>query len=186
MNDYSYLIRRKVFKLFGAAFHIYDPAGNLIGFSQQKAFKLKEDIRVYTDETKRQELIVILARNIIDFSAAYDVFESSTNTYLGTWQRRGFSSLIRDQWQLFDGSGMQTGEILEDSAGMALVRRFVANWIPQDYFVMHNGNIVATMGQNFNPFVFKLKVCISPQNTLHPYLILAGGILLAAIEGRQN
>ena len=154
--------------------------------SNQKAFKLKEDIHVYTDESKQQELSVILARNIIDFSAAYDVYESTTNTYLGTWQRKGFSSLIRDHWQLFDNSGMQMGEILEDSTGMALIRRFVTNWIPQNYGVLHNGQMTARMEQSFNPFVYKLKVSILPNNALHPYLILAGGILLAAIEGRQN
>lgn len=47
----AYTIRRKVLKLFGAAFHIYNPAGAVVGFCKQKAFKLKEDIRVYTDET---------------------------------------------------------------------------------------------------------------------------------------
>ncbi len=44
-----YTIRRKVLKIFGAAFHIYDPHGNLAGYCKQKAFKLKEDIRIYTD-----------------------------------------------------------------------------------------------------------------------------------------
>ena len=46
----TYLIRQKIFKLFGAAFHIYDPAGNVAFYSKQKAFKLKEDIRIYTNE----------------------------------------------------------------------------------------------------------------------------------------
>ena len=35
----SYLVRRKVFKMFGAAFHIYDPNGKLTFYSKQKAFK---------------------------------------------------------------------------------------------------------------------------------------------------
>ena len=187
MNDYSYLIRRKVFKLFGADFHVYDPLGNLIGFSHQKAFKLKEDIRVYSDEGMQQELLVIKARQIIDFSACYDVFDASSNMLLGTWKRKGFSSILRDQWILFAPDGTQIGEIKEDSTALALIRRFITNLIPQDYFLADgNSVVVATYSQCFNPFIFKLKVRLFPNCQYNPYLVLAGGVLLAAIEGRQQ
>lgn len=187
MYDYTYLIRRKVFSFLGAAFHIYDPSGRLIGFSKQKAFKLKEDIRVYTDESKQQELLVIKARNIIDFSASYDVFDPAANMLLGIWQRKGFSSMLRDKWALYDFNGVQIGEINEDQMSLALVRRFVCNVIPQNYSLMYgSGQEAAAYSQCFNPFVFKLKVRINPGCTLSPHLILAGGILLAAIEGRQS
>lgn len=69
----QYTVRRKVFKFFGAAFHVYDPAGRIVGYCKQKAFKLREDIRIYTDESCTSELIVIKARSIIDFSSTYDV-----------------------------------------------------------------------------------------------------------------
>ena len=52
----SYLVRRKIFKLFGAAFHIYDPNGRVAFYSKMKAFKLKEDIRLYTGEDMRTEV----------------------------------------------------------------------------------------------------------------------------------
>src|SRR6185503_13579603 len=48
MPESQYMIRRKVLTLFGAQFHIYNAEGKVVGFSKQKAFKLKEDIRVYT------------------------------------------------------------------------------------------------------------------------------------------
>ena len=187
MEEYSYLIRRKVFQVFGASFHIYDPADRLIGFSSQKAFKLKEDIRVYTDETKQRELLIIKARQIIDFSASYDVFDAATNMRLGAWQRKGFASILRDEWALYDTNEVQIGEIKEDTLAMALLRRFGCNFIPQKYSLKYgNFQEAAVYSQCFNPFVFKLKVRIIPGCTLSPYLILAGGILLAAIEGRQD
>lgn len=70
-----YLIRRHVFKVLGAGFHVYDGSGSLVAYSRQKAFKLKEDIRVYADATMQQELLRIAARQVIDFSAAYDVID---------------------------------------------------------------------------------------------------------------
>ena len=188
MNNYTYLIRRKVFKLFGAAFHVYDPQGGLIGFSNQKAFKLKEDIRVYTDESMSKELLLIQARQIIDFSASYDVYDSTTGQCLGTWQRKGLSSLVRDSWTLFDTQGQQVAEIKEDSLALALVRRLICNLIPQDYSLKYGSQQVevATYGQCFNPFIFKLKVNLLPNCPVPPQLVLAGGILLTAIEGRQQ
>ncbi|MBR4219557.1 MAG: hypothetical protein IKR81_00285 [Victivallales bacterium] len=188
MSDYTYLIRRKFFKLFGAAFHIYDPQGQLIGFSNQKAFKLKEDIRVYTDESMSKELLFIQARHVIDFSASYDVYDSATGQHLGIWQRKGIMSLVRDNWILFDPQGNQIGEIKEDSLLLALVRRFIINLLPQDYSLNYGpqNTPVASFSQCFNPFIFKMKVIVPPNCPLLPQLVLAGGILLSAIEGRQG
>ena len=69
----SYTIRQKVFKIWGNAFHIYGADGSLAGYCRQKALKLKEDLRFYTDESMSAELFVIKARSVIDFGATYDV-----------------------------------------------------------------------------------------------------------------
>lgn len=58
----TYLIRRKVFKLFGGAFHVYDSAGQVVLFANIKAFKLKEDIRLYAEEDMHAELLLIRAQ----------------------------------------------------------------------------------------------------------------------------
>ena len=182
----EYMIRRKILTLAGAKFHIYDKAGNLIGFSQQKAFKLKEDIRVYTDEEKTKELFVIKARNIIDFSAAYDVYDSETGKQIGTWMRKGWSSMVRDTWTFEYGT--VSGEMVEDSIALALIRRFIAgSLLPQSYSLNIQGQEKVQYKQNFNPFVYKLNVTIQPPFVADfSKLFLAGGILLAAIEGKQN
>jgi len=44
----TYTLRRKVLKLFDGAFRLHDARDNVVGYSQMKAFKLKEDIRLYT------------------------------------------------------------------------------------------------------------------------------------------
>ncbi|MDD4892351.1 MAG: hypothetical protein PHU85_20705, partial [Phycisphaerae bacterium] len=75
----QYRIRRKVFKLFGGKFTFYDLAGNEVMVSKQKAFKLKEDIRIYSASRPDVELLTIKARAVIDFAAAYDVFDTQQN-----------------------------------------------------------------------------------------------------------
>ena len=98
MTAAIYTIRRKVFTFLGAKFHIYNADGALIGFCSQKAFKLKEDIRIYSDETMSNERLAINARSVIDFSAAYDVTDSVNNVKLGALRRKGLASLFRDAW----------------------------------------------------------------------------------------
>ena len=184
----QYLIRRKILTIFGAKFHVYDPEGNVILFSRQKAFKLREDIRVYSDETEKEERLLIKARQIIDFSAAYDVVDARSGAKIGALRRKGFSSLIRDTWEFLDVSDRPIGTILEDSALMAVLRRFLTNLIPQSFHAQAGERDVAKYHQNFNPFVYKLRVHLEPgaREVIDPQLVLAGGILLAAVEGRQG
>jgi hypothetical protein len=183
----EFTIRRKVLTLLGAKFHIYDADEKLIGFCKQKAFKLKEDIRLYTDESMAEERLVIRARNVIDFSAAYDVVDSKRDKKVGALQRRGFKSMLRDEWVVLDESDGELGTVKEDSMGMALVRRFVLNILPQKFTLTdRDGNELARFRTHFNPFVHRMTVTVFPGTPINPYLILAGGVLLVAIEGRQQ
>lgn len=184
----EYLIRRKILTIFGAKFHVYDSQGQVILFSRQKAFKLKEDIRIYSDDTEREERMLIKARQIIDFSAAYDVVDSRSGAKIGALRRKGFSSILRDSWEFLDPSDRTIGTIQEDSMFMALLRRFLSNLIPQSFHAKAGERDVVKYHQNFNPFVYKLRVLLEPgaRELIDPQLLLAGGILLAAVEGRQK
>lgn len=188
MASKVFTIRRKVFTLLGAKFHVYDPEGNLVGFSKQKAFKLKEDIRIFTDESMTQERVAIKARSIIDFSAAYDVVDSKSGNRLGTLRRKGMASFLRDSWVVLDAQEREVGKIQEDSMGLALVRRFLLNLIPQVFHFREEdgGEDFAEFRTHFNPFVHRMTVTIHDACPVPTPLVLAAGILLAAIEGRQK
>ncbi|MFP4052482.1 MAG: hypothetical protein ACLFV7_01295 [Phycisphaerae bacterium] len=186
-ND-QYVIRRKIFSFFGAAFHIYDPQGNVVFYSKQKAFKLKEDIRVFASERMVDEVLSIKARNVVDFSAAYDVVDSTNGEKVGALRRKGWSSLVRDEWQVLDTADNVIGSIKEDSMGMALLRRFLSNLVPQKFHCEADGQTVWTFQQNFNPFVLRITLDFSMDtgNVLDRRLGIAAAILLTAIEGRQE
>jgi len=184
----SYLLKRQVFALTGK-FRFYDPAENLVMFSEQKMFKLREDIRVYADENKTQEVLNIKARQIVDFSAAYDVVDSATNQKVGVLRRKGWSSILRDEWEVLDANDQLIGKLFEDSMGLALLRRFLlGSWLPQNYDLTLGETRVADLKQNFNLFRYELNIDFSMDTArrLDPRLGIAAGILLAAIEGRQS
>jgi len=188
----EYLIRRKIFKLFGAAFHIYDNAGNLAFYSKQKAFKLKEDIRIYGDEAMTSELLIIKARGIIDLGMTYDVIDSATDTAIGALKRKGMKSIIRDEWLILDANDQEMGMIQEDSGSLALLRRLVGPIVSLIAPQVFNGFIgevpVFQFTQNRNPFVLKVKLDYGPDvnKVLDRRLGIAAAALIIAIEGRQK
>ncbi len=193
----KYTIRRKVFKIFGAGFHIYDAQGKVVGYSKQKAFRLREDIRIYTDESCSKELVSITTKQILDISGTYTMSDASGNV-IGSLQREGLSSLFfRDSWKMFSAEGKQLATLKEDSGFMGFVRRYIelaALFWPQRFLIARtDGTPVARFRQHFNWFIYRLGVEILPaadapgtEDDLDELFLLASACLVAAIEGRQQ
>lgn len=183
-----YLLKRQVLALTGK-FRIYDPNDNLILFSEQKMFRLREDIRVYSDDQKTQEVLMIKARQIMDFSAAYDVVESATGQKVGALRRKGFKSILRDEWELMDASDQVVGLLFEDSMGLALLRRLLmGSLLPQNYDLTIGTDRCADIKQRFNLFAYHLDIDFSMDisRKLDHRLGIGAAILLAAVEGKQT
>ena len=189
----SYMVRQKVMKILGEEFHIYSDTSmqQLIGYSKQKALKLKEDIRVYTDEDKNTELICIKARSVIDFGAGYDITDSQTGEAVCSFKREGLKSMLKDSWKVMDSSGNQIGTISEDSGLLAMVRRLVPYaeiFVPQEFILSAGGKPVTftQYGGIRGTLVNKLLVKNIQYSGLDPRLILAATMLLIAIEGKEG
>jgi len=187
-----YTVRRKILKIFGAAFHVYDAQGALAGYCKQKAFKLKEDIRLFTDETCSTELLRLAARQVIDFGATYDV-TTPDGQAIGSLRRKGLkSSFVRDEWLVFDEQGAQIAMIKEMGSVTPIIRRYVDNiaaFFPQRFEVTRgrDGAPIATIRQHFNLFVYRLGVAVHVDDEqLDELMLLGATCLIAAIEGRQN
>lgn len=184
----NYLLKRQAIALTGK-FRFYDPAGRLVMFSEQKMFRLREDIRVFSDESKSQEVLSIKARQILDFSAAYDVIDTEMNQKVGVLRRRGLRSLLRDEWEVLDANDRLIGKLFEDSIGLALLRRFLlGSWLPQNYDILVGQTRVADLKQRFHLFRYELDLDFSMDisHLLDRRLGIAAGILLATIERKQN
>jgi hypothetical protein len=170
-------------------FRLFNPQGELVLFSQQKMFKLKEDIRAYSDESMNEELLYIQARRIIDFSAAYDVVDSREGRCVGVLRRKGLQSMVRDQWEVLGPDENLLGILTEDSVPLAMMRRLLlGSLLPQNYDILLGSSRVADLRQRFNPFRYELELDFTMDTAQHldRRLGIAAGILLGAIEGRQE
>lgn len=187
-DNNKYLIKRQVIALTGIL-RIYNSQEQLVLFCQQKIFRLKEDIRVYSDELKTRQVLNIQARQILDFSAYYDVIDSNYSTKIGGLRRKGFRSLVQDEWEVFDNQDRLIGILREDSLTQALFRRMLfGSLLPQNYDLLIGEERVADLKQRFNPFRYELDLDFQMDinRKLDRRLGVAAAILLAIIEGHQH
>lgn len=185
-----YTVRRQVFRILGAGFDVYDASGVQVAHCKQRAFRLKEDMRVFTDRSQQTELFRITARQVIDFGATYDV-RLPSGDLIGSLRRKGLKSLLRDEWLVLNPSGEQIATLKENSGWLAIARRIhelAAVLSPQKFSMTTTGGAqIASFRQHFNPFIYRLGIGIhADDETLDDLLVLAAGCLVAAIEGRQN
>ncbi|MGD2057474.1 MAG: hypothetical protein PVF85_11380 [Anaerolineales bacterium] len=183
-----YTLKRQVLALTGKV-RVFTPDGRLGLYSEQKMFRLREDIRVFSDEGRTNELLWIQARQVIDFAAAYDVTDQTSSQKVGALRRKGWSSIVRDAWEVLDPMDNVIASIREESAGLALLRRFLlGSLLPQRYeAVDRSESVLANFQQLFHLFRYEMNIHFAPgPNKFDRRLGLAAGILLAIIEGKQS
>lgn len=184
----NYLLKKQAIALTGKL-RFYNPQGEVVLFSEQKMFKLREDIRVFSDEQKSQEVLAIKARQIIDFSAAYDVIDSTSGVKVGALRRKGLKSILKDEWEVLDASDNVIGLCFEDNMQLALLRRLLlGNLLPQNYDMTLGQTRVADLKQRFNLLRYEMDIDFSMDTgrQLDRRLGIAAAALLAIIEGKQD
>jgi uncharacterized protein YxjI len=188
IDQHIFEFRKQFFKLAGGAFRVYDATQRLLLFSEQKAFKIREDIRVYDSEAKTNQVLAIRTQQVFDISPTFDIVELPSGEKAGSLKRKGLKSILKDEWEIFDSNGVLIGKVEEDSTLFAILRRFLTNLIPQKYHFYIGGQTVGTFQQQFNPFLYRATMDLTADTAkrLDRRLALAAGILLLAIEGRQD
>jgi hypothetical protein len=179
--------QRKLFR-WPPQFCFLDISGNTLAFLHKKVFTWKDDIRVFTDQTRSLELLTIKARKIIDWGSAFDVTDSIRHEKVGVLKRRGWKSLVRSEWLILDAFDQEVGRIVEQSATMAIVRRFLGTLVPQYYRFEIRGRQVGTARQGIALFAPRMEVDFSddPGRTFDRRLAVAATVLLMILEERQS
>lgn len=82
-------------------FTAIDGNGKMVAYVRQKMFKLKEDISIFSDESKSKVIYNIKADKWLDFSAAYTFFDEYGIEF-GKVVRKGWSSLWKTNYEIID------------------------------------------------------------------------------------
>src|SRR3954451_10680761 len=94
--------------------------GEMVAFAEQKRMAFREEVTLYTDESRRAVLCRFKARQVFDPNASYDVWDHEGNA-LGMFRKDFAKSLMRSTWHLEQPGITAVGR--ERSAGVAIGRR---------------------------------------------------------------
>ena len=81
---------------------VTDASGQVVLYTKQKAFKLKEAVTVFADVEQTRPLYTINADRVLDFNARYNIADSSGRS-IGAVARKGRKSLWRAEYEVLDG-----------------------------------------------------------------------------------
>jgi hypothetical protein len=111
--DYPLNLR---FKILAIASQIYvqDAAGRDLLYVKQRAFRLREDVRIFADPTQTSELFQMRADRIIDISPRFTITDPGGGV-VGGIKREGLRSIWRASYLLEDGNGIETHHIKEEN-----------------------------------------------------------------------
>jgi uncharacterized protein YxjI len=116
--------------------HAVSPDGReagVLAFAQQKRMAFKEQVTLYSDDTKTTPVLGFKARQVIDLGATYDVTDAN-GAPIGLFRKNFKESLLRSTWHLQQpGYSEMIGR--EASMAVAILRRFVdsLSWLPYHF-----------------------------------------------------
>jgi uncharacterized protein YxjI len=142
---------------FSSDFNITDKNGNYVAYVRQKMFKLKDDVIIFNDENKSQELFQIKANQWIDFNASFSITNLLDGKNYGRLARKGMRSLWKSQYDILDKNDQVKYQINEDNAWIKVLDGFVGEIPIVGMFTGYFLNPSYTVKDNSGKEFFRLK-----------------------------
>ena len=156
--------------------------GGLLAFAQQKRLAFKEQVTIYTDDSKQQPLLGFKARQRLDLGATYDVTDHA-GTPIGLFRKDFAQSLLRSTWHV-EQAGLPNIVGQERSMPVAVLRRFAESlsWLPYHFDFVAGGQPVFSVVKKWglrDRYVVEIH---HPQ--IDRRLVIAMTVALDALQGR--
>jgi uncharacterized protein YxjI len=156
--------------------------GPIVGFAQQKRLAFKEQVTIYSDESKQWVVAGFKARRVIDLGSGYDVVDGQGRS-IGSFRKDFGQSFLRSTWHL-EQPGLPPATGQERSMPVAILRRFVESlsWLPYHFDFAINGQPVFTVEKRWG--LRDRYVVDIPDPNLDRRLIIAMAVALDALQSR--
>ncbi|UIR56926.1 hypothetical protein LZQ00_03705 [Sphingobacterium sp. SRCM116780] len=117
MANFNYPLQF-LFKIstFHNDFTIKDNEDRTIFYVRQKMFKLKDEIMIFSDESRAEQQYGIKADRWLDFNANYTFTDTKTTEIIGKVGRKGMKSIWKANYQSFNIDSLEDYRIQEDNA----------------------------------------------------------------------
>jgi uncharacterized protein YxjI len=159
--------------------------GEQVGFAEQKRLKLKEEVVVFSDESRTLPLFRFKARQVFDLGATYDV-TAADGTQLGTFRKLAGKSLLRSTWELEQHGQTAIGQ--ERSPAVAIIRRLWEMVSDIPFFIPYHFDFTTPAGQIMSvdkTTTFRDRYLIEVHEpTLDRRIAIAMAVALDALQSR--
>ncbi|MBO3746892.1 hypothetical protein J5X84_12505 [Streptosporangiaceae bacterium NEAU-GS5] len=131
------ILRQKITMMINRyVVHVGDPGGGeggIVAFAEQKRMAFREQVTIYTDESRNEPLAGFKARKVIDLASGYDVTDGAGEP-IGLFRKDFSRSLLRSTWHL-QQPGLPTMTGQERNIAVAVLRRFTdsLSWLPYHF-----------------------------------------------------
>lgn len=177
-----YVIRRKFWSVLERVFRVFTSDGQLIMYIQHPLLKLREEFVVYADEARTRPLLRIQSQQVLAINFSYQVSDAQTGELLGSVQKLGLRSLVRDKFLVLDPRGVEIGYAEEQ--GASLLRRFFP-LLPSQHAIFVGGAQVAHIRQRLRFFTKEFAVDTQP-SSIDPRFVLAVALLALIAEAHRE
>ncbi|GIH73191.1 LURP-one-related/scramblase family protein [Sphaerimonospora thailandensis] len=180
------LLRQKITVMVNRyVVHVAGPGGSegpVVAFAEQKRMALKEQVTLYTDESRRQVLAGFKARKVIDLAGGYDVVDEAGRP-LGMFRKDFGRSLLRSTWHL-QQPGLPTLKGHERNLPVALLRRSSdsLSWLPYHFDFSIGASIAFSVDRRWGLRDSYLIEVHDPR--LDRRLVIAMAVALDALQAR--
>lgn len=194
--SYPLTLRFKVIAL-ARQFSVEDSAGRMLMYVKQKAFKLREAITVYADQSQTRPLYRINADRIIDWSARYSISDES-GAELGAIQQQGMRSLWRTRYDIYRGERV-VFEVREENPwakvgdhflGEIPILGFFAGYLFHPKYLISTAEGGAVLRATKQPALFEGKFLIerleTPLSAEDERLLVIGAVTAVMLEKNRG
>lgn len=181
-NQSRYTIKRNFWSFFERIFRVLTPDGQIIMFVKHPILRLREEFKVFADEAQTRPLLTVKSRQVIAINFSYEVVDDATGQVLGTVQKRGLKSILRDKFLILDPAGNEVGYMEEQ--GASIMRRLFP-FLTSKHAIFMQGGQVAFVHQRFRFFNKEFDVEMTPRG-VDPRFVLACALLALIAEARRE
>lgn len=178
----KYTIKRSLFSFLERIFRVYTTDGQIFMFIKHPVLKLREEFQVWGDEAQSRSLLLVKSKQMVAINFSYEVTDTQTGQVLGSVQKKGLASIVRDKFIIFDAHGNEIGYAQEQ--GHSVLRR-IFRFLPGHHAIFVGDQQVASIDQRFRFFAREFDVDMQP-SSLDARFVLAVALLALMADARRE
>ena len=124
---------------------VTDAAGQTVLYVKEKAFSLKININIFSDEAQQQQLYHVQAEKAFGMNIPFDI-TTPAGALVGKVQRPTMVSIWKATYQISDSVGQDIGVVNEENPWLKVLDSVLSD-IPFVHMLINPGYLVSVRGQ---------------------------------------